>query len=52
MQLQREKGGVGKVSSIGGWEHLYLSANFHNMLFMSKGKGRESMRKGEVRGGS
>jgi hypothetical protein len=44
--------GVGKVSSIGGWEHLDMSAKFHNMFFMSKGKGRESMRKGEGRGGS
>jgi hypothetical protein len=26
LQLQREKGGVGKVSPIG-WAHLYLSAN-------------------------
>jgi|LakMenEpi03Aug12_release.lakeMendotaPanAssembly.Ray.scaffolds.fasta_scaffold1677364_1 hypothetical protein len=34
--VQRERGGVGKVTPIGwDWAHLYLSANFHNMLFMS-----------------
>ncbi len=37
--LQRVRGGVGKISPIG-WAHFHLSAYFHNMLFMSKGKGR------------
>ncbi len=30
--LQRERGGVGKISPIG-WAHLHLSANFQNRNF-------------------
>jgi hypothetical protein len=45
-ELQRERGGVGKVSPIG-WAHLYLSANYG-----TTNRKRESTRKGEGRYGS
>jgi hypothetical protein len=37
--IQRERGGVGKVSPVK-WAHLYLSANFHYRFFVSIEKGR------------
>jgi hypothetical protein len=37
--LHTKMGGMGKLSP-SGWEHLHLSANFHNMFFMSIGTGR------------
>jgi hypothetical protein len=42
--LQRERGGVGKISPIG-WAHLYLSANFQNPI-LCKHKYREVGGKG------
>jgi hypothetical protein len=44
-QLQRERGGVGKVSPVG-WAHLYPSANNG-----TTNRKRESTRKGEGRVG-
>jgi hypothetical protein len=34
-ELQRERGGVGKVSPTV-WLHLYLFASFHNMFYVNK----------------
>jgi hypothetical protein len=42
LQLQREKGGVGKVSPIS-WAHTYLSANNANN---QQKKGKYEMKKG------
>jgi hypothetical protein len=48
-QLQRDRGGVGKIS-LKGWAYLYLSANFQNCFFLCKHK--YCTEKGEGRGES
>jgi hypothetical protein len=46
----KEKGVGGKAFPIG-WANMYLPANFHNMLFVSKANGRIQGRRGRGRRG-